>query len=525
MQAIKKPANSPNLCQNLAAIFISQEQWHVTHKIIQHLAALSSASRQDTAPGRYIATLEYFLTNWCNITTTQQYSPPRNVDPWAVSDTLKQNPEDGLVTQTTQEFIFGVASEGTCLLVPSYLRDENEDDIKGQLRTLYALSIGFGTTLDYYLSYTAFNTCNAKEARIALRWLIYGQETETEMDRLQARADDTLKKRQAKLTISYIMDRITIRGILINLNLTYIRYLCGVNAVMAYAVIIFQEASSTIESHIARITAGVLSTICTIFSSFVIDKSGRRSLLNWGWDLEYVGWIPLACLRLYDLLHGFALSPLPSAIVNETVIVHARGAVQSLCNIIGSVIYFGVVISYSILTDVTGEHGATIISDQFCRRQKTLLPMELFRVCSKSFRTDAIRSERIRTERSHLSHVIPGSLLRISHLLRRTSSIHLFTVVLWTKAHESKQHEDDPPGQMINKNHYHKALLRLRDYVRRKMPGLCAFSEWNLHQDSDPAYSAQLLQQFLDKHKVLQDQQLLTIPVKAFKACFLERKR
>ncbi|KAJ8874911.1 hypothetical protein PR048_022801 [Dryococelus australis] len=310
--------------------------------------------------------------------------------------------------QFTKRFLLGVASGGTCLLVPSYLSDIAEDDIKGQLGILYAMSIDVGLTLGYamghYMSYTAFNACclllpiffaaamfwlpespvflmtegKVEEARMALRWLRNGQETEAEMDRLRARADDTLQKRYKKLTISDITERSMIRGILINLSLAVIRYLCGMNALISYTVIIFQEAGSTIEPHICTIATGLLFVFGSLFSSFVVERSGRRPLLIYstillavslitlgtyfylkylGWDLVYVGWIPLVCLCLYNMLHGIALGPLPSAIANETVTVHARGAVQSLCNIAGSLVSFLVIMTYIPLSNTVGHHG------------------------------------------------------------------------------------------------------------------------------------------------------------------------
>ncbi|KAJ8874910.1 hypothetical protein PR048_022800 [Dryococelus australis] len=311
-------------------------------------------------------------------------------------------------------FFFGVASAGTCLLAPSYLSDVAEDDIKGQLGVFYTLTLDFGITLayimGYFLSYTAFNSCclvlpilfaaamywlpespiflmtkgKPDEARMALRWLRNGQENEAELERLRKRAEDTLKKRQKKVSIevmislSDIMERSTIRGILINLCLTSVRYLCGVNAIMTYTVAIFEESGSTLDPYISLILMGLLFTIGSMFSSLVVEKFGRRPLLLYttillavslislgtcfylkslGWDLDYVGWMPLVSVCLYNMVHGMALSPLPSAIVNETVTVHARGAVQSLCNIVGSLMSFTVLMTFSPLTKAIGQHG------------------------------------------------------------------------------------------------------------------------------------------------------------------------
>ncbi|KAJ8874906.1 hypothetical protein PR048_022796 [Dryococelus australis] len=57
------------------------------------------------------------------------------------------------------------------------------------------------------------------EARMILRWLRNGQETEAEMNRLRAREEYALEKRCNNLIHSDITERSTIKDILINLAL------------------------------------------------------------------------------------------------------------------------------------------------------------------------------------------------------------------------------------------------------------------------------------------------------------------
>lgn len=65
-------------------------------------------------------------------------------------------------------------------------------------------------------------------------------------------------------------------------------------------------------------------------------------------------------------------------------------------------------------------------------------------------------------------------------------------------------HEFAPHGQTVTKEYYREVLRRLRDAVRRRRPMLHQSGEWRLHHDNAPAHTAQLVQQFLAKHNIIQ---------------------
>jgi len=62
------------------------------------------------------------------------------------------------------------------------------------------------------------------------------------------------------------------------------------------------------------------------------------------------------------------------------------------------------------------------------------------------------------------------------------------------------RHQD--PCQNINKEYYLEVLHCLRDAVRCKRPDLWTAGTWQLHHDTSPTHSLQLIQTFLAKHNI-----------------------
>ncbi|GFU98778.1 mariner Mos1 transposase [Trichonephila clavipes] len=65
-------------------------------------------------------------------------------------------------------------------------------------------------------------------------------------------------------------------------------------------------------------------------------------------------------------------------------------------------------------------------------------------------------------------------------------------------------HEYSPQDQTVNKEFYLDVMRRLREAVRRKRPVLWESYRWMLHHDGAPVHTANLVQQFLAKHRTIQ---------------------
>lgn len=118
--------------------------------------------------------------------------------------------------------------------------------------------------------------------------------------------------------------------------LMFYQQLSGINAVMFYSGDIFKDAGSTIQPELCATIIGVVQVIATLFSSWSIDKLGRKVLLMISAglmaistlmmtafffikDLEYmakdeitkIGFLPLLALMLFIVAFSVGLGPIP----------------------------------------------------------------------------------------------------------------------------------------------------------------------------------------------------------------------
>lgn len=59
-----------------------------------------------------------------------------------------------------------------------------------------------------------------------------------------------------------------------------------------------------------------------------------------------------------------------------------------------------------------------------------------------------------------------------------------------------------PQGQTVNQKYYIEVLIKFRERVRKKRPGLRKDNVWILHQDNAPAHNAFSVKQFLANKRI-----------------------
>jgi sugar porter (SP) family MFS transporter len=87
-------------------------------------------------------------------------------------------------------------------------------------------------------------------------------------------------------------------ALVVGVGLAIFQQLIGVNAVIYYSPIIFQDAgvSSANTAILATSFVGVVNVIATVVASLVIDKFGRRPLLLWGAGIMTVSLVALGAI-------------------------------------------------------------------------------------------------------------------------------------------------------------------------------------------------------------------------------------
>ena len=167
------------------------------------------------------------------------------------------------------------------------------------------------------------------EARESLQWL-RGGKTDVQDEFLEI--ENNYKNQTVGGGARELLKMAYLRPLLISLGLMFFQQLSGINAVIFYTVSIFEKSGGSVDSNLSSIIIGLANFIATLGSNMVIDRVGRKVLLNISGffmaislgalgvffilqhlehDLEHVGWLPLATFIVYIVAFSIGYGPIP----------------------------------------------------------------------------------------------------------------------------------------------------------------------------------------------------------------------
>lgn len=170
----------------------------------------------------------------------------------------------------------------------------------------------------------------------------------------------------------------TMKGMNIIFGLMTLRQLCGMNAVLAYTVNIFEEAGSSLNPHLCTVIVGIIQLISTCIPSFVVDYIGRRILLiisgagmgvclllmvirfyllNQGIEAALMGWLPLIAVNLYIVACSVGFGPLPWFMMPELLSNEAKSWVSSIAVCLNWALAFLVTKFFPIMMNEMGSEA------------------------------------------------------------------------------------------------------------------------------------------------------------------------
>ncbi|XP_067014327.2 facilitated trehalose transporter Tret1 isoform X3 [Anabrus simplex] len=287
---------------------------------------------------------------------------------------------DSVVQVFLGRFVIGVAAGACTVLVPLYNEEIAEDSIRGILGVYFdfigCLGILFMYVLGACLSYMWFTlVCTGVplvffatffwmpetptfllskhlflEAEKSLLWLrngsiVYHGRTQPEIMRLLSRLQETTRTDRPSL-----LNKTTFKTVAIVLGLMFFHQMDGMNAVVFYAVQIFQDAGSSISPSCCSIIIGTALTLAILVPTFTVDRIGRKPLLLMSsiaasicmavlagyfyykdndFDVDSWRWVPLASLVTYVSFLSMGFGPLPFFMVAELVPTAAKGRVTA----------------------------------------------------------------------------------------------------------------------------------------------------------------------------------------------------
>ncbi|XP_050046257.2 solute carrier family 2, facilitated glucose transporter member 8-like [Dermacentor andersoni] len=294
------------------------------------------------------------------------------------------------------------------LAVPVYVSEISRPQVRGTLGTGIQLSVTIGILgvffFGKFLSWSSLAIlCLTLPAAMAVlmifmaespRWLMQKGKREDALKALQflyaAGTDYEGERNNIEMNLKLnssesfhvreLQQPFIYKPILISLFLMFAQQMSGINAVMFYAVSIFQSAGTTIPPEDCMVIIGVVQVIATLGATMVMDKGGRRVLLLTSAALlalslgvlggyhyvkatkgdeavESIGWLPLVCLSLFIIGFSCGMGPIPWLMMGELLPARVRGFATGICTSFNWTMAFVVTKTFNDMLELLKPYG------------------------------------------------------------------------------------------------------------------------------------------------------------------------
>lgn len=338
--------------------------------------------------------------------------------PFAIGYTLNVFARSTVFFYATR-FLCGLGVGVIFTVIPMYVGEIADDDVRGSLGSLMQLFVVIGMLFSYsigpFVSIITFNIIlifppiiflitfllfipdspyyliqtnkpnEALEAMIILR----GREVsfvQKEMEVMKVQVEIEMKNK------GNIIDIFKSKGLraafFLSIGLVAFQQLSGVNIIIFYAQSIFTDAGVTLAPELCTIIIGTVQVLASGVTPFLVDKWGKRFLLllsasgmalsegilalffyfreNTQQDLSNLGWVPLLSVVVYIVMFGLGLGPLPWAVLGEIFPGNIKSAASSATASVSWILGFFMTNYFDALTNLIGKSGSFGIFTIFC---------------------------------------------------------------------------------------------------------------------------------------------------------------
>lgn len=186
------------------------------------------------------------------------------------------------------------------------------------------------------------------------------------------------KSEENKGTFREMMSRDNLHAIVIILGLAAVQQLCGSQAVLSYAQIIFAKVGTELGAAESTIVLAVVQLAAAALSSITVDKFGRKPLLLFsvlapaicntivgvyffldskGQDVTGISWLPMTAIMIFIVAYSLGLASVTFVVLGEVFPKNLRATAGAVFTIFASAIGFGVAKMFQIVTDNVGMHA------------------------------------------------------------------------------------------------------------------------------------------------------------------------
>lgn len=264
------------------------------------------------------------------------------------------------------KFIVGMADGFVYTVLPMYIGEIAEDNIRGKLGNCMVVMLDLGTLFMYSVApwiniktmaligsvfpvimfcsfmlmpetpYYFLMRKNDKKAIKSLQILRGEKNVNKEFDEMQKNVNNHMS--HSSTVKDLWVNKSYLKGMCILIGLQTLQQMSGICVMLVFLELIFEDAGGLVKGEIASIIFGIVQFICGFIAMLVVDKIGRRPLLiisclgcffalsaqaiyfyfqKHGYEMTSVGWIPITTMLSYIVMHSVGLGSIPLMIPSE----------------------------------------------------------------------------------------------------------------------------------------------------------------------------------------------------------------
>lgn len=324
-------------------------------------------------------------------------------------------------------FMGGLAGGGTFGVIPIYVTELADNNMRGILGTfmIFSCNIGvlFAFVLGYFLSYVTVAWIMAIPCFIFLlsfsflpetpqhllrqnkidkaeKSFLYFRNVQVAMPELPENLKSELQKLKSNesldpsiggsvntLKLEDFLDYTARKAFFIGMFLMSLNQFCGLFAMLNYTATIFEVAKSNLSPNLSAIVVGIIQIFGSYFSTLLVERMGRKLLLicssigtamglislgtyiylnNLGYDLSTCAWIPLASFSFTIFVACMGVLPLPFLILSEIMPPKIRNFGCMFCMLCLWFFAFTLLKLLPFLMDFMGLEGLVFMFGGYC---------------------------------------------------------------------------------------------------------------------------------------------------------------
>lgn len=307
-------------------------------------------------------------------------------------------------------FLTGISGGCYTIVLPIYVGEISSDEVRGSLLSIFQVALNFGVLFVFILGHIAsvrilnvvcgFITVLYSLAFIFLPespTLLVTQDrdraaehsymklnrnssnTKAEIEKLRVQNE---KSREQRKTFGEVFStKSTKKAFLIMMLQFFFFQMSGINVVLFYSTMIFDEAGVNLDPGISSIIIASVQIVFSILASTVADRFGRKTLLIFSNALMCIGlfgignyfliarflqWLPLVSLSIFIVAFSVGMGPVSYILLGELFLQEAKAAVAPIGQTLNWFLMFVIGLTFPLFTSTFGMGPTFIILSSFC---------------------------------------------------------------------------------------------------------------------------------------------------------------